>query len=371
MALNAYNPGTSTVIVDPVGPSCNISCFYCYHNNLRNFSGQKITVMDEQTLEKVVRESLLLNKNHIKFLWHGGEPMLAGKDFYKKVVDYQKLFRNSENQIVVNHMQTNATLIDDEWAQFFKENNFRLSTSIDGPEYLHDQVRKSFSGNGSYKRVIAGLEKLHSYGLSIGVVSTISSFNAEFPDEVYFELHNLNINSFEFNIASSVPGFKLFAPDPQKAIKFLKRIFDLWFAADDPKVHVRIFENCVRSLLGFPTNDCSFSYNHCREYIAIDELGDLYTCGRFLKEKEAFLGKIFTCSILNTISSDYSKALYDEVSKIKPECLECEWLNACGGGCAYQRWTNGGFGAMFPQCEIRKGLFLHIREKVKPYISRV
>jgi len=360
-----HNPITSTIIVEPVGGGCNLSCLYCYHNNIRE---NKVRVMSFQILEQLIIESLRINEHRVKFLWHGGEPMLAGIQFYRAAIDFQQRFRLSERQKISNHFQTNATLINDEWVDFFKTNSFRISTSIDGPAWLHDLCRGNEAGIGSFYQAVAGIKLLKKSGMTVGIVSTINCHNAKFPDEVYETLCGLDIKSFEFNIASDIAGAPSLAPTEQDAIDFLKRTFDIWFDADDPSIYVRIFDNTIRSLLDLPLKDCSFSYNRCREYVAIDEGGELYTCGRFLKEPDAYLGSFLEKPMINILTSQQTIALYDKVALIRQECRECSWLGACGGGCAYQRWLNGGFGFPFPQCNIRKALFEHVAMRVKPYL---
>lgn len=185
--------------------------------------------------------------------------MLAGIDFYKRAVELQKRFWKPEQQNIANHIQTNLTLLNEKWIEFFKENSFKISTSIDGSERLHDRYRHYKSGNGSFKKVVAGIEALRKVGMSFGVVVTINRFNVGFPDEVYQTLMELGIKGFELNLATESIGRESLAPPEDDAIRFLKRSFDIWFEADDPTIHVRLFVNVLRALIGLPLRDCSFS----------------------------------------------------------------------------------------------------------------
>lgn len=355
----------TTVIVEPVGAGCNLACTYCYHSNIRT---SKMRIMSRKVLERLIQEAMILNPKKIKFLWHGGEPLLAGLDFYRTAIELQKRWRVSEQQEIVNTIQTNATLINDEWTQFFKEHNFQISTSIDGPAWLHDICRKNQVGRGSYKETIRGIEILKKHGLKVGVVVTINRYNVHYPEIVYYSLLELGLTSFDLNIATDVPGMPSLAPHPQEAAAFLTRVFDIWFEMDDPSIYIRIFHNVIKALLGLPLGECSFSFNRCREYIACDEEGNLYTCGRFLKEPVVYIGSCVSDHILDLLSTPRVIALYDKVASIKEECKSCYWFKACGGGCAYQRWLNGGFGSHFPQCEIRKALFEHVKRRIEPYL---
>lgn len=362
-----HDPRTSTIIIEPVGASCNLSCRYCYHANIRE---SKTEIMPENILKKLIKNSLQINNNRVKFLWHGGEPLLAGINFFKNVITLQKKYQTSQFQQISNHLQTNATMIDSEWAAFFKNNFFKISTSIDGPDWLHNKYRYFRNGYGSFDKTLKGIKLLNQYDLTVGVVVTINKYNVNYPNIVYQTLIDLGIKSFEFNIASKVPGSKTLSPNKDAASIFLKRTFDLWFDSDDPSVYIRIFHNVIRSLLGMNVRDCTFSYNRCREYIASDEKGNLYSCGRFLKEKVAYLGHCFNKPLIEILSDKKTQHIFDLVSKVKKECLECKWLGACGGGCAYQRWLNGGFGSLFPQCEIRKSLFKYVEKKIKKYLNK-
>ncbi len=359
-----HNRQTSTVIIEPVGASCNLACDYCYHNNIRE---TKVHVMSLLVLEKIIEQSLRLNKHRIKFLWHGGEPLLAGLEFYKEVVCLQNRLREA-GQRVENHIQTNATLINDEWAEFFCSTGFKISTSIDGPRQIHDSFRKTSSGKGSFESVVKGVRILQEYQLKTGVVVTVNRHNVYYPEDVYQTLIQLGCKSFELSVASNTAISASIAPHSEDACIFLKKIFDLWLDADDPSVYIRLFDNTVRAMLGAQVRNCAFSYNRCREYIAFDENGEIYTCARFFKEESAYLGSCFGGSVLELLASAKVSSLYDSVAKIKEECLVCRWLGACGGGCAYQRWLNGGFGSLFPQCEIRKSLFEHIENRIKPLL---
>lgn len=356
----------STIIVEPVGGSCNLNCEYCYHSNTRNYN--RLEIMEDEILEKVIQNASILNKNRVKFLWHGGEPLLAGMDFYKKVLKFQNSHRASPDQKFANHVQTNATLIDENWTNFIKENNLKISTSIDGPAQLHDQCRHDVYGNGSFDKTMRGIDLLRKAGLTVGIIVTINKYNVHYPELIYQTLLNLGIKDFEINPVSDVAGVSSLTPKSSDTIKFLKKVFDLWFNADDPSVYIRIFHNAIRLFINAPTNDCSFSYNRCREYMAIDEKGEIYSCGRFLKEEKAHLGSCSNSSFTKILESNRARQVYDQVAKIKKECFSCRWLDACGGGCAYQRWTNGGFGSSFPQCEIRKALFKHVERRIKGFL---
>lgn len=222
--LNNTEIPISTLLIEPVGGKCNLVCSYCYHSNIR---GGELLAMPQKILERIIMEVLKVNEERIKFLWHGGEPMLAGINFYRRVVELQKNYRRSEEQTINNHIQTNATLINEKWARFFKENSFKVSTSIDGPEWLHDRFRRTKLNQGSFQEVIRGIRILREWGMNVGVVTTINYFNVKYPREIYETLIDLGLKGFDLNIASDIPGAETIAPSEEETVNFLKEVFDI------------------------------------------------------------------------------------------------------------------------------------------------
>jgi len=347
-----------TIMLEPVGSQCNLSCKYCYQEPVRKKS-HKISVMPRKILEKVTKESLALD-NGIRFLWHGGEPLLAGKDFFKDAWDIQQFYKKP-NQLIENRIQTNATLIDEDWARFFAKHNFKIGTSIDGPAKLHNLSR----GN-SYQRVVKGITILHSHNIAVGVIITVTPFDVDYPEVIWEELiksKNLS-KSWEINICQSTEISQL-VPKDEKVVKFLGRIFDLWLENNDSTIRIKTFLAILRGLLGGNTKDCAFERSRCDRFSAIDENGDVYICNRFLKRKAGYLGNIKARGLKDILSGKRANNLFYKSSILRKECYTCEWLSICGGGCVFQRWLNSGlFNGYLPECDIRKNLFSYIRKKV-------
>jgi len=348
-----------TIIMMPVGADCNLRCDYCYHNNIRE---QESVLMTDEILEKGVKDSLKL-ADKIVYIWHGGEPMLAGLDFYEEAIRYQKKHANGRH--IENHIQTNATLIDDDWAKFFSKNSIRVSTSLDGPIWLHDLHRKYVSGKGSFEKTVKGVEKMKDFGQSVGIIITLNCENVKYPIQIYEELiKREKINGFEINNCTELG----FAPSNEDLLNFYKTLFMLWSKDGNPSIHIRIFENVIRNLLGKKANDCHFRYKGCRQFLSIDDIGNIYTCSRFVKRDVAYLGNILEKNLVDIMGQKHTEDIYERCSSIAKECLDCEWLEACGGGCSYQRWQAGGFDVKHPLCEVRKKLFSFIANEVKPFL---
>jgi uncharacterized protein len=315
-------------------------------------------------LERAIQDACA-SASRIKFLWHGGEPMLAGMSFYEKALEFQARYR-LPGQAISNHIQTNATLINGRWAEFFAHYHFRVSTSIDGPSGIHDAYRANKAGQGSFDDVVRGIRRLQALGERVGVIITLTKVSVAYPDEIFQTILELGEGGYEINVCSdTTAGTEDIRPSTEEAIACLSRIFDLWFGLDNPAFRIRLFMNTLRALRGGLPNDCAFRYNRCRDFVAIDESGDIYPCARFLKEAKVYMGNVLSDGLQNTLKSQAATQLYDCIAKVKEECLSCEWIEACGGGCAYQRWLHRGqFDDPFPLCQVRKGIFAHVRKRL-------
>jgi len=353
-----------SLIITPAGLSCNLSCDYCYNGSRKK---EKLAVMENEILEKLISKAFF--ENNTRFVWHGGEPLLAGKSFFEKIISLQRQY--SRGRHFVNGIQTNCTLIDDEWAEFLVKNDFFISTSIDGDEKMHNFHRKINNQCGSYKNVMSGVKKLLDYGCKrVGVVSVISSNNVEYPEKIFQEVVRVWKTGFEPNPCFETKEMGLrFMPSLDKQIYFFKKLFDLWWNEDNPELHIRLFKDVIRVLMGLNPTDCTYKIDGCRHITGIDEKGDVYTCSRFLKEKDAYLGNILEKDLNKIIYSEKAQKIYDLTCRLNKECMSCKWLKFCGGGCAYQRWLTGDIESKYYACEMRKELFSHITEKIGPLES--
>lgn len=346
-----------TIMVEPVGGNCNLRCIYCYQEPVRrNF----LKIMPVVVLEKIISDSLRLS-DKIKFLWHGGEPLLAGKKFFERAVELQKKHKITGTEIV-NSIQTNATLIDKDWAEFFAKEDFKIGTSLDGPKAIHDKCRSS-----SYQKVVSGIKFIQATGKSVGVVITVTPENVDSVELIWGSLIRPKeiATSFEVNICS-LTEYSRFTPSDEKSLFFFKRLFELWITHDDPEIYIKTLWVVLRFLLGGRTADCAFEYNKCSKFVAINEEGEVFVCNRFMNRPIAYLGNILEQSLTEIISSENARNLYHQIARIKDECRVCEWLMCCGGGCAFQRWMGKGrFDAGFPECNFRKEFFSYVKNFIQ------
>ena len=253
-----------SVMVKPIGYLCNLNCDYCYYID-KKFADVK-GVMSDELLENYIRQIVEIHgqKAVIEFAWHGGEPTIAGIPFYKKALQYQNKYASGRK--LLNTLQTNGTLLDDEWCSFFKDNDFRIGISIDGPENLHNIYRKDSSGNGTFNRVMNGLELLQKHNVEYNTLTTVNASNAQYAREVYSFLRSISdymqflpvvesvgaegnialppgIDSVEVNFPMA--SFNVQAEDYGR---FLCDVFDYWLNVDVGKKFVQIFEATIGNL---------------------------------------------------------------------------------------------------------------------------
>ena len=356
----------SKVLILPVGLACNLRCGYCVNNNQRNFSNSKVKLMSEEVLYQIFTElKSVIDKNKpLTIIWHGGEPTLAGIEFYKLAVEMEKKVFGDKQ--VKNGIQTNATLINDDWCRFFKKEDFRPSTSLDGPAYLHDRLRIDAKGKGTYDKVIKNYKLMKSYGLRVGSLGVITPKNVDYPEQIVNWLVKNNISSWDFLLCTESPesdsGLTL---SNEKAIDFSIRLFDEWFRRDKPEIRIRTFRIILKTELGGEPDICSWKLG-CLSFISFDSLGNAYLCAKFHAYPETSYGNVMEDSLEELLKSSKVKAMHKMITKSQKKCQSCKWLSACGGGCSFVKYAfYKKFDAPFVHCEVRQAMFEHIAKKIR------
>lgn len=347
----------------PVGSSCNLRCSYCYHGTHCKNHCQDIK-MSQDVFRRIVSESFKLFKR-TDFLFHGGEPLLWGIHQFRQAIEFQnKVFVRGE---IRNIVQTNATLVNAQWAQFFAKHKILVSTSLDGPRYLHNLNRYGPNKVGSFDLVIGGIKQVRATKRPMGVIALVTKTNVFYPIEVYQTIKSSGASSCSFHFCSeTVLGISDLIPSIKAGINFFKAVFDLWFTEDDPGFMIRNFRNVLRVIYGGLPLDCASRYNQCRGFFAVMPNGDIYPCHRFISMDEFKLGNIMNKSLAAILQK--GKAVYGKMAEIQEECFTCEWFKACGGGCAYERLVaNGSFKSRHPECALRLELFPYIKDIVRSY----
>lgn len=351
----------------PVGVKCNLRCTYCYHHALQ-CSGSEKEVMPDHVLKKVI-EATVNSADTVEYVWHGGEPLLAGICFYEKAVSWQNQFRIKTTKIE-NHIQSNFTLLNEGWVAWLKNNDFYISTSVDGPKELHDKYRRHPSGLGTFDEIMTKIDLCDKHKLAYGVVTVVNNENVNYPDEVFLAMKDIAKWGFDLNICTQRFGGLNLVPPNDKLINFYKRIFDLWYQHDSPNLPIRTFVGIIQRLLNGHPSDCTFASHGCKVMLAVDCNGDLYPCGRFLRVPEMYLGNIIADNFDDILSRP--KNTIKQLSSIPKGCSSCKWIDTCGGGCRFERWlANKNPEDSFPWCDFRKQLFKHILSSLLPTIQQM
>lgn len=354
------------IFAKPVGSLCNLQCSYCYYSGENKENSESPGKrMDDILLEKYISQHIEATTDDVvMFSWHGGEPTLAGIDFYRKAVDLQKKHLPSGKKRI-NGIQTNGTLINEEWCRFLKEENFLVGISIDGPEEFHNQFRLNRSGFGTFKDVINGYSLLQMYGVTTEILCVVNSSNAEYPLEVYRFFKTLNARYITFlPLVELKPGSQTEVTEksvPAEAFgRFLIQIFDDWIENDIGNVTIQIFEEALRSAFDQEHTLCIFKKN-CGGVPVIESNGDFYSCDHFVNN-EYLLGNITENPVSFFLESRQQKAFGEAKSNTLPEyCKNCEVLSICNGECPKNRFikTPDGEAGLNYLCAGYKMFFKH------------
>ena len=332
------------VLIKPIGPVCNIACEYCFYlGKEKLFSYKKKTDfrMSEDTLETFIKQYINgqpYGTTEVNFTWQGGEPTLRGIDFYKEVINFQNKYRRKGMKIT-NAFQTNGILLNNDWAKFFKDNNFLVGISIDGPEKLHNRFRKDHSGAGTFSSVMKGLDTLKKYNVDFNTLTVVQSDNGDYPQEVYNFLKRIGSTFMQF-IPIVEPegkgGVSYRTVSPQQWGYFLNTVFDLWIKQDLGRIFVQHFETIVGIYAGYSSSLCVYS-PVCGRAVLLEHNGNLYSCDHFVF-RENLLGNIHSTTLTNMVDSDFQKSFgLNKIKSLPLICKECPYLKLCYGGCPSNR----------------------------------
>jgi uncharacterized protein len=347
----------------PIGPLCNLDCTYCFYLEKEAlFKKGDSRRMQPDVLETYIRDYIESQPNDfVSFAWQGGEPTLLGVDYFRKVVEFQKQYANGKK--IENAFQTNGTLIDDEWCEFFKQNDFLIGLSIDGPRHLHDAYRIDKRRKPTFDLVMKGIRFLQKHSVRFNTLTCVNRKNMKSGKDVYKFLKSIGSDFMQFiPIVERKPGkeeeqigFWLAEPPsdtmeeeddlpvtawsvrPQYYGQFLCDIFDEWIKEDVGKIYVQMFDTVLGKWLGIPGGLCIFSET-CGSAMAIEHTGDVYSCDHYVYGKHK-VGNIMEQSLGEIVESPQQKKFGNDKRDSLPKmCQECEFKFACNGGCPKQRF---------------------------------
>lgn len=350
-AIRISKPLRFNMMFKPIGPVCNLNCTYCYYLD-KNDMYESHQRMPLELLEKIIKEYIETNDSEqIVFDWHGGEPLLLGLDYFKRIVDIQNKYRGNKN--IFNTIQTNATLLDHDFADFFKDYNFLVGVSLDGPQDVHDECRKDKNGRPSFMKVMKGVELLHRYGVDFNTLTTINKASEGKGLEVYKFMKNIGshymqfmpvyeyINPLNKNIVSPDTENSVLAPwsvSPMEYGKFMCDIFDYWVKNDVGDYFVNLFDSTLANYCGVNPGTCIYSET-CGANAVLEHNGDIYPCDHFVYPYYK-LGNIKDMSLKDMVSSEKMIEFGINKRNTLPErCLRCKFYFACRGECPKHRFA--------------------------------
>ena len=349
------------VMLKPIGAACNLACNYCYYLEKSNlYKHQPKRQMSEELLERFVKDYIeAQTMNEVVFTWHGGEPTLRPLSFYQKAVELQKKY--ARGRIIHNSLQTNGTLLTDEWCRFLKENNWLVGISIDGPEELHDRYRRDSQGKPSWKRVMEGIRLLQHYGVEWNAMAVVNRYNADHPQAFYRFFKSIGCQYIQFtpivernvqhadgrhlasiNDADDAPVTD-FSVTPEQWGNFLCGLFDEWVKQDIGKVFVQIFDSMLANWVGVAPGTCIYA-KECGHAGVMEFNGDVYSCDHFVFPQYK-LGNINERTLIEMLYGEKQRRFSQlKYNKLPRQCKECRWAFACHGECPKNRFVNDRYG---------------------------
>lgn len=352
------------MMAKPVGATCNLACRYCYYIDKQQMYDGKAErmMMSDDTLECFVRQYLESQPNpEVLFTWHGGEPLLLPKTFYEKAIALQH--RYAEGRHVDNCLQTNGTLLTDDWCSFFHDNGWLIGISIDGPEHLHDAFRKTRQGHPSWRQVMDGIERLEKHGVMWNALATVNSQNVAYPTEVYHFFKSIGCKYIQFTPVGGTP-----MPNSEQGEvealafgRFLCGVFDEWVKEDVGEYYINIFEATLANYFNITPGMCAMS-ELCGHVGVVEWNGDVYSCDHFVSSRH-YLGNLHQQTIYQLMYSPQQQIFAHQKSGTLPrQCKACKWLFTCHGECPRNRTTTTADGepGLNYLCEGYQMYFAHV-----------
>ena len=349
------------VMLKPAGAHCNLACKYCYYlEKNKLYPTAQRHLMSDEMLEQFTREYIeAQTMNQMLFTWHGGEPLLRSIDFYRKALSLQQKYAGGRR--IDNVIQTNGTLLTDEWCEFFAQNHWLVGISIDGPQPYHDHYRLTAAGKPSWKKVMQGIKLLKKHGVEWNAMAVVNAYNVNHPLEFYRFFKENGCQFLQFTpiverltrhedgrtLASLADKNEIPLSEasvtPEQWGSFLCAIFDEWVRKDVGKIFVEIFDCTLANWMGISPGICAYS-KECGHAGVMEHNGDVYSCDHFVFP-EYKLGNIRDHSLIDMLYGEQQQ----EFSRLKHssllrQCKECDMEFACHGECPKNRFMKDKYG---------------------------
>ena len=337
------------IMAKPVGGLCNLDCTYCYYKSkpLELYPHAPGPIMSEATLEDFTRQYLQAMPVRCEFSWQGGEPTLAGLDFYRRALSLQKQFC-LPGQAVVNGLQTNGTLLDDPWCEFLAGNDVLVGVSIDGPARPHDLFRRDKNGQGTWHLAWAGLERLRKHHTEVNVLATLNSANVSQGGDLYRYFVNRGLRYLQFIpiLERAADGaIAEFSCDGPRWGRFMLEVFEQWLSRDVGQVSERFIDHVLHVLVHGQAAMCCHA-PRCANAFVLEWNGDLYACDHFVATPWR-LGNITQTPLAELVQSPVLERFSALKTSLSEACRDCEFLTYCNAGCPKHHVCSGSAGRFF------------------------
>ena len=360
--MKIYDPFSRPmyVMLKPAGSLCNLRCKYCYYLEKRKLYQQNPNnIISDHMLEKFIKEYIEAQSTpQVLFTWHGGETLMRPIAFYKRALELQRIYGRGRQ--IDNCIQTNGTLITDKWCEFFKENNFLVGVSIDGPQEFHDEYRRTSMGQPTFLKVMAGIKLLNKHKVEWNALAVVNDFNADYPLDFYNFFRDIECRYIQFSpiverivnrpdgltlAPGMTPGGTLtdFSVTPEQWGNFLCTIFDEWVKTDVGTYFVQIFDSTLANWVGEQPGVCTLA-KECGHAGVMEFNGDVYSCDHFVYP-EYRLGNLATRTITEMMYSEQQNQFARLKHQLLPQqCRECQFEFACHGECPKNRFVDDCYG---------------------------
>ena len=350
------------IMLKPVGSKCNLDCDYCYYLEKAHLFPQKNKqVMSEELLERFIQQYIVSQTMpQIMFTWHGGETLMRPVSFYKKAVELQKKYAGGRE--IDNSIQTNGTLLTDEWCVFFKENNFLVGISVDGPRDFHDAYRRDKRGRPSFHRVMRGIELLKKHDVAFNCLAVVNDYNVDYPLAFYRFFKEIGCQYVQFTpiverLHTNKSTLKLataheeesevelapFSVPAEKWGYFLCTLFDEWIKEDVGKIFIQLFDSTLANWMGVQPGICTMAKT-CGHAGVMEFNGDVYACDHYVFPQYR-LGNINSTPLAAMMySEEQLKFGNDKFDALPQQCHECDMLFTCYGECPKNRFIIDKYG---------------------------
>ena len=348
------------VMLKPASSHCNLACRYCYYLRAQHHAGEG--TMSAALLEEFTRQYIeAQTMPEVLFTWHGGEPLMRPLSFYQRALQLQRQYARGRH--IDNCLQTNGTLLTDEWCEFLRDNHFLVGISIDGPQEMHDTYRRNKTGRPSWHSVMRGIRLLQKHGVAWNAMATVNAVNGNHPDDFYQFFRDLGCQYLQFTPVVERNGTEIceYSVTPDQWGRFLCGVYDQWVREDVGRIFVQTFDATLANWAGVTPGVCSLS-SLCGHAAVMEANGDVYSCDHFVYP-DYLLGNIRQQTLTTMLYGERQRSFARKKTGGLPrQCRECHWLFACHGECPKNRFISDRYGeqGLNYLCEGYRQFFSHV-----------